>query len=220
MNYLSHFVFNHEVCALPPGPYFVLGVALPDLWLRYSRRRRIRWKAVRAARPQDRVDADLRAGLLNHVEVDGVFHGLPVFAEWQRALRPLCRDGDVHSVLADFLAHMAVELALDQRLLLADPDLPDRFYELLARCDEVLAAERTARLGDVPTDGLAEVIEQFIARGFLRQYGNTAGLVDVVQRVLAFAQLPAPPVQLLERVLVRAAEIADPQAIWSALTRP
>ena len=51
MNYLAHFVFNHRICGRPLEPYFALGVVLPDLWLRFSRERRIRWRAVQAAQP-------------------------------------------------------------------------------------------------------------------------------------------------------------------------
>ncbi len=70
MNYLSHFFFNHTVCGVEPEPYFAMGVLLPDLWLRFSRKRRIRWKAVRAASPTGARGQALRAGLLNHVELD------------------------------------------------------------------------------------------------------------------------------------------------------
>ena len=47
MNYLGGYVFNHGVCQVVPEPHFEMGVALPDLWPRFSRGRRIRWECVR-----------------------------------------------------------------------------------------------------------------------------------------------------------------------------
>ncbi|GAF97361.1 unnamed protein product, partial [marine sediment metagenome] len=76
MNYLGHYVYNHAICGLDRQPDFVLGVALPDLWPRFSRKRRIRWQAVHAANVRDPQARQLRAGLLNHVAVDRRFHAL------------------------------------------------------------------------------------------------------------------------------------------------
>ena len=59
MNYLSHYVYNHEICGLPCEPYFVMGVALPDLWLRYSRSRRIRWRALESAVVTDSMEVTM-----------------------------------------------------------------------------------------------------------------------------------------------------------------
>lgn len=219
MNYLAHFVYNHEVCGRPVEPYFALGVVLPDLWLRYSRRHRIRWPAVRAATLADRVDVQLQAGLLNHVAVDRAFHVLPVFLRWQRELRAAI-DGDaVHPALIDFLVHMCLELALDHHLLVAAPDLVERFYGVVAQCDARRAAARVGVLGAVSTDGLDEVIRQFVARRFLRHYRTPAGMTDVVRIVLKLAEIPAPPNALLDDITARSVVLADPAAVWAGLPR-
>lgn len=216
MNYLSHFVFNHDICGLAEEPYFAAGVVLPDLWLRFSRQRRIRWKAVRAATPRDTLDANLRAGLLNHADVDKRFHTLPQFAGWQAQLRARL-NGELHPAVAEFLAHMAVELALDHRLLCDTPRLVDRFYDLLSRADASTVAERMAVLGAVDTRGLDGIIRQFLARRFLRHYRAPAGLCDVVRIVFSLAGFPAPPPRILEEQIAHALRIADPPAVWEGL---
>ena len=147
MNYLSHFVFNHEVRDLPCESYFALGVVLPDLWMRFSRKRRIRWKAVRAAEPTNAVGRNLRAGLLNHIEADRLFHTAPVFLRWQRELKERVGADDIHPALVDFLAHAMLELALDHHLLHEDESLLPRFFDVLAGCDAELAAQRVGGAG-------------------------------------------------------------------------
>ncbi len=214
MNYLSHFVYNHDVCDLPAEPHFALGVVLPDLWLRFSRRRRIRWKAVRAAETPDPVDGALRAGLLNHVATDRRFHALPVFAQWQRDVRNAVDTDGVHAALVDFLAHMSIELALDHHLVVADDGIVQRFYDTLAPCDPQDVALRVGRLGQVDTGGLDDVIAKFMARRFLRHYRTAAGLSDVVRIVLSLADIPPPPDHTIDEILAHSLAVASPTDVW------
>lgn len=218
MNYLSHYVFNHDVCDLPPDPPFVMGVALPDLWPRFSRTRRIHWPSVRAATPAEPADAQLRAGLLNHVAADRAFHALPAFLTWQRETRGHARDDAAHPAVLDFVAHVAVELALDHRLVCADTELPHRFYADYDAVTPHEVEQRVGRLGRVDATGLADLIAGFRVRGFLHRYGTRAGLLDVLQRILRHTRIPAAPADdALARAVDCAATIADPAAVWSGL---
>lgn len=219
MNYLAHFVYNHDVCGLPREPYFAMGVALPDLWLRYSRSRRIRWRAVQAATVTIPPAVHLRDGLLNHREVDRQFHGAPVFRYWQRMLKGAVGGGDVRPAVVDFLAHMAIELALDYHLLRADPALVGRFYDTIAPCDPAVVARRVGMIAAVQTPGLDDVVRKFIARRFLRHYRSRAGLADVVRIVLALATIPAPPPAHIDAVLAAADALVEPEQVWAELTR-
>ena len=218
MNYLAHFVFNHEICGYEAQPYFVMGVALPDLWPRFSRTRRIRWRAVRGREPGDAIDTQLRAGLLNHADVDRRFHVLPSFLRWQRELKARVDDGQTHSMLLDFLTHLAIELAIDHHLVRADAEAADRFYEQLAVCDLALAEQRVGELADVNTDGLGEVIRGFLARRFLHRYRGRTGLLTVMQRVLELAAIrDMPSSALVEQTLDHATTLVVPQRIWAEL---
>ncbi|MEW6252755.1 MAG: hypothetical protein AB1716_19135 [Planctomycetota bacterium] len=217
MNYLAHFVFNHQVCGLPADPYFALGVVLPDLWARYSRRKRLRWRAVRAALPADAIDAALQAGLLNHVEVDRRFHTLPLFAQWQAATRAAHNGNGAHPAVLDFVAHMAVELALDHHLLRAKVGLADRLYDLLAMCDPELAAERAGRLGAVDAGGLGPIIRSFVGRRYMHGYVRRDGLVEAIGLVLTAAEIPVPQADALHAYLGCALELVDPARLWAEL---
>ncbi len=217
MNYLSHYVYNHQVCGQAVQPYFVLGVALPDLWSRFSRSRRIRWRAVRAAEPQAPAAQRLRAGLLNHVDVDRAFHTAPTFLRWQRRLKDAISTDGVHPALVDFVVHAGVELALDHNLLRRQPDLADEFYDAVSACSPVDVAGHVSQLGDVDTAGLEDVLRQFFARRFLRSYRTPEGLVCAMQLVLGFIDVPQPPRAFIAEVFRQAVEMSDPAAVWPEL---
>jgi len=195
-----------------------MGVALPDLWPRFSRTRRIRWAAVRAARPRVPRTANLRAGLLNHVAADRRFHALTCFQVWQRQIKAAATHDDAHPLVLDFLAHVAVELALDHRLVCTDRLAPDRFYDLLSACELDQVEQRVGVLADVNARGLAPVIRAFIARRFLRRYVSPAALVVVLRRVLRLTTVATgAPDDLLERIVQHTIELADPAAVWGAM---
>lgn len=217
MNYLSHYVYNHRVCGLEPEPYFAMGVALPDLWLRFSRKRRLRWRAVQAAQPATPEGERFRAGLLNHIATDRRFHTSLTFLRWQREIKTAVVADDVHPALVDFLVHMGIELALDYRLLLDDPGLVERFYDLLSGCDAGHVAQYAQEQGAVDTTGLDEVIRGFIRRRFIRRYRSDNGLAEVVRIVLSLVAIPSPPEQLVHDVLAAAVERARPEAVWEEL---
>lgn len=221
MNYLSHYVYNHEILGLAPQPYFVMGVALPDLWSRYTRARRIRWKSVQACRPADDTDLCLRAGLLNHVDADRRFHCLPAFLRMQRALKDQLAPAQLRSGLLDFFSHIAIELALDHALLRRRPGLADRFYDDLARCDRAEVETRVARLGAVDTTGLGDVIGAFVARRFLRWYAQPEGLMEATRLILSRTSVTVPADgRFLAELFERAIPLADPDAVWRELPLP
>ncbi|MBK9128438.1 MAG: hypothetical protein IPM13_11670 [Phycisphaerales bacterium] len=217
MNYLSHYVFNHQVCGLPREPGFVAGVALPDLWLRFSRRRRIRWRCVRSAEPRDARESALREGLLNHAEADRAFHALPLFLTWHRAVRDAAGPCDVHPAMVDFLSHVAVELALDHHLLSREPTLVDEFYDAVAGCDADWVEVATGRMVGVDTSGLGEVVRAFVRRRFIRVYATHRGLSEVVHVILELARFPHPPTRVVGRLISEALVRVSPAAVWAAL---
>jgi hypothetical protein len=219
MNYLGHYAFNHEVSGLDPQPYFVMGVALPDLWSRLSRRRRIRWNAVRAAEPADSRSAGLRAGMLNHVAIDRRFHTLPVFIDWQRELHQRVSGDGTHPALLDFLVHIAVELTIDRVLVRETPQLADRFFDTLQQCDYGGVEERIGRIAAVNPRGLRELLRVFVGRRFLRNYARRDALLGVMRHILGLTSVRhTPPDRLLLDLLDAAHEQVDPRWIWEELS--
>jgi len=218
MNYLAHFAFNHDICQLEPEPYFVMGVALPDLWPRLSRRRRIRWKCVRAASSSDPRACRLRDGLLNHARTDRRFHALPAFVGWQRDLKTRVATDAVRRALLDFLVHVVLELAMDQHLLRRSPQLADRFYDCLQQCDYPTVEANMAQVAGVNARGLANLLRTFIGRRFMRRYTEPEALFGVVQHVLSLTAVRERPTDgLLREMLQSAAQLVDAATIWNGL---
>ncbi len=218
MNYLGHYVYNHHVGDLPADPYFVLGVALPDLWPRFSRRRRLRWRAVRAAEPHRPEARQLRRGLLNHVVVDRRFHACPAFLGWQRELRGAADGGTPAPVWLDFAAHVAVELAIDHLLARRLPAAAEGFYDRLARCDCDLAEALTGELGDVDATGLGAEVRGFIGRRFLPKFARVETLAQVLRYILRLTSLAgAIDGGRLRDLTQTAVRIVEPEKIWDQM---
>lgn len=218
MNYLGHYVFNHEVCRLEPEPYFVMGVALPDLWPRFSRRRRIRWRCVRDARPSDPSAVRLRDGLLNHATVDQRFHALPAFVDGQRELKARVAADGTHPALFGFLAHLALELALDRWVVREDRQRAEDFFDQLARCEPRAVEHAIGTIVGVDTRGLAEEVRGFVRRRFLANFARAETLVHVAQYILKLTVAgQTPPERLVRQLLETAVAVIEPSTIWSQM---
>jgi hypothetical protein len=218
MNYLGHYVYNHIVCRIEPQPYFTLGVVLPDLWPRFSRRRRIRWKAVRGAAVSDPRARQLRAGLLNHVAVDQRFHALPSFLRWQRTLKRRVAGSPPRPALIDFLAHLVLELTLDHRLACAEPRAATDLYDSIGSCRLDFVERQVGQLGDVDARGLGRAIREFIRRRFLPRFARRDTLPRVVDFVLSLTPVAAaPPRATIRALLELSARLVDPETVWAEM---
>ena len=222
MNFLSHYVFNRDVCKLTQGPYFVMGVALPDLWPRFSRTRRLNWSAVRGFQASDAIDVDLRAGLLNHIAADHLFHGLPAFARWQRELKGRVDAGDVCGATLEFLCHVTIELVMDRQLMASEPQLADTFYDCLELCNLAIVERRVGIIGSVDSLGLSEILRRFVDRRYLQRYATDEGLLHVVRRLLDITSIEDElPDRFLVELFSAAGDIIELQVVWREMgSRP
>lgn len=221
MNFLSHYYYNHRACGRPADPDFVMGVALPDLWSRFSRRRRIHWKSVRGAAPSGRAQRQLRAGLLNHAEADRRFHLLPDFLRWQVQVARAADGQPGHPFVREFLAHVAIELALDHRLLRENPGLGEEFYTRLEFCRIHELEGRVAELARVDARGLAARVRDFLTHRFVCRYADPRALQHALADVLALTSVrERPSAGVMARMLDCAIEIVAPRRVWEALGEP
>jgi len=218
MNYLSHYFLNHHVAGIEAQPGFVLGVALPDLWRRYSTTHRIRWKHVGSG-PRDHAgDESIRLGLLNHAEADRRFHALPAFIEWQRDLKRRFDDRGLHSALLDFLTHVSIELTLDRQLIAQQPTLVDDFYAHMELSRAPDLDTRLAAITGTQTAGLHEIVALFLSRRFLAQYPDPRALAAIIQRLLTFIRHPVTaPTPLLLEMLDKTLAITQPERVWEEM---
>jgi hypothetical protein len=221
MNFISHFYFNHYVQDIPPTPHFVLGVTLPDLWPQLSRKRRLKWGMIEAQAPLGGRQGALRAGLLNHVAADRVFHVADCFVRWQRAVkREVAETTDVYHLLADFAAHLAVELALDHHLVRARPEVADQYYAVLGdACDARVEAD-VAAVGHVDASGLARLLGAFLRRRTFCGFADPEALYATARFVIGLTSLADRLTDgLVERAVDAAIRGVDPAQLWSRMPR-
>lgn len=222
MHFVAHYWWNHRVGDLPERPYFALGVALPDLWSRYSRERRIHWRTVQRFQPPDEWRFDLRAGLLNHIQADKYFHASPSFLRWQHELKAEHREReDIHSAVLDLVTHVALELALDHHLIGQEPSIAAHYYDVLGECDVARVEAQLQPMVRAESTGVGDVVRGFIERRFLSQFGDVEALVGVLELILSLPRVDASaPHDIAATVMRRAVQIANPAAIWREMPRP
>ena len=166
MNFLSHHVVARRLEPGAPDAFFV-GNVLPD---------------IAQVRLKPGPEGSLNAGIRLHLNSDRAFHSDPEFVR----LCGIAGDGLRQTALSTppkrvfFLAHVAVELALDSVLLSLDGGLAE---DLLARMhrgrDEALAALDTLRpdRAEAERESWAARYDRFLEHRFVAKYGDTEQLV-------------------------------------------
>lgn len=201
MNYFSHAHrwLDRDDC----DPYWLAGLAVPD-WLGVAARRtKCRTKHVEPAfdHTDSRVAA-LARGVAQHHDDDRWFHETRTFVElnlyFSRTIVEHCRE---HSDLrASFLAHVLVELLLDDVLADRNRQRLDAYYEQMAKLDGEWVAEQIAQFCGKPVGRLGEFIDKFVELRFLTDYAEDRLLVFRLNQVMnrvGLAQLPNSLSELL-----------------------
>lgn len=195
MNYLSHFYYDQAIAPEDAGEraYFRVGVMLPDLLSAVDRRARVDFAATEAAPADTPEQAAFYAGLRRHEQADQRFHTGAYFTRetdhLKRALR--AQAWEAPRVRCWFLAHVALEILLDSRLLCADPSLAARFYQELGAAEPARWIPWLSPVLTKPALHLGEAFDAFLTRSFLERYRAIDDLVTALQRVMARARQPA-----------------------------
>lgn len=188
MNYFAHgrmFVDD---------PYFVAGTALPDWLSVVDRGVRVRGKHAEPFHAHDDTRlASLARGLSQHHADDGWFHETRAFHElcWAFAhrLREAYPDDDSHR--PGFLAHILIEVLLDDALIAAEPERIDTYYAGLATVDAEWVESAVEQLGPRRPQKLAWFIGRFVEVRFLLDYADDERLRFRMNQVLGRVGLPA-----------------------------
>jgi len=167
VNFLSHYYFERH----SPCPERILGVLLPDL-LKNADKRYVfhprRHEAQLFADPKTR---RISEGWYRHVEVDRAFHNSPFFLAHCRALRKELAPLLEHlPVRPSFMAHIAIELLLDQLLMRDGMADPAALYEQLDRADRTAVRKYLTVLGSVDVDLFLQFYEKFVASRYILEY--------------------------------------------------
>ncbi|MEO1524822.1 MAG: hypothetical protein AAFX06_05265 [Planctomycetota bacterium] len=202
MNFLSH--------ALPylDQPLVAVCTAVPDWLSVIDRKIRARERMVTAVLDQSAspnqgevIDQDDEAlqqvakGILAHIRDDHWFHGTAAFTETNLQLAVELRDrlpGD-RGFRPMFLGHILIEVLLDAFWIRDQPELGERYYELVEACPAETIERCVNQITGKPTDRLVTTIGRFAKSRFLFDYLDDERLLfrlnQVMQRV-GLAELP------------------------------
>jgi hypothetical protein len=208
MNYFAHGVRFLD------RPYFLAGTAIPDWLSVVDRQVRLRAKHVEPfASGEATPEAELAAGILQHLRDDAWFHATGAFARVSAELTILFREtlppDDAHR--PSFLGHIVTEMLLDAVLIARDPRALDNYYEALLRLDGERIERAVNRMARRPTDRLALFIPLFGQERFLADYQDPARLFVRLNQILRRVKL-APLPQAAQNVLADALGIVEPSA--------
>ena len=177
MNYLSHFHLDREKCT----PNFTLGLMLPDL-ARNHPEENIRFRLPHLTKG----NAEIKAGILRHLEVDELFHESPFFEKMMTAIKAKILAADFENVQKRIyaLAHVWLEIMMDRALLHRDNSVGDEYYNQLTKVNE------PDFVGFLIVNGLSKKPEKFWQRfcdfrerQYLRNYLNDDSLAWVFERI-------------------------------------
>jgi hypothetical protein len=187
-------------------PYFVVGSGVPD-WLSMADRDvRVRIKHVRPfEHDRDRVTASIARGVVRHIEDDAQFHSTRAFAELSLDLTGMIRrDLDADSDLrSSFLAHLLVEVLLDDNLIARDPGELDRYYKVMDSVDMDRVQATVNRMARGTTERLAGLIRGFNGHRVLSDYARDDKLfvrLNQVMRRINCAVLPETFCRILPEI--------------------
>ncbi len=187
MNFLSHYYFERY----SPHSERILGALLPDLLKNVDKNYSFhpqRSEERLFAHPQTRYISE---GWYRHVEVDKLFHGSPFFLDHCHVLRKELEPLLEHlPVRASFMAHIAVELLLDQLLIRHEIVNPVRLYEHLGHVSRSTIRQYLTALEGVDIDLFLQFYEKFIDSKYILEYAHddriSYALFNICKRVWKF----------------------------------
>lgn len=208
MNYFAHGIRFLD------QPYFLAGTAVPDWLSVVDRRVRVR---PRGARPfadgSGSPQADVAAGVLQHLHDDHWFHETRAFVETMGELGRWFREllGPDDGFRPGFLGHIVTELLLDRVLMEERPHLLDRYYDRLRDVDPRRVEDAVNRMARGETEALSRFILLFLQSEFLRDYLDSKALLRRLNQVMGRIKLKPLPDDA-EEVLDRGRELVRTRA--------
>jgi hypothetical protein len=208
--------------------YWLAGLAVPD-WLGVAARRtKCRTRHVEPKLDDDdRRLAALARGIAQHHDDDRWFHETRAFVElnmaFSREIVAKCHERT--DLRASFLAHVVVELLLDDELAKHERSRLGNYYDVMASVDAEWVASQVEAMSGNSAGRLAEFIGKFVELRFVEDYAEDRLLVFRLGQVMSRVGLEGLPdsfAELLpgfrEQVAERAEELmlapAEARTFW------
>lgn len=190
MNYFAHGM------RFVDRPYYLAGTAVPD-WLSVADRK-IRMRSARVepfVEHSGTIQAEVAAGVLQHLQDDRWFHQTPAFYQTSGDLTELFRNalGADDGFRPGFLGHIVLELLLDDVLIEERPETLEAYYDAIAAIDPREVQSAVNQMAREATGRLEIFIPLFHREQFLRDYSRPDRLLyrlNQVMRRIKLNQLP------------------------------
>ncbi len=191
MNYFAHGMQYID------RPYFLAGTAVPDWLSAVDRKVRMRTRYVAPfADGSGTIQAEIAAGVLQHLEDDQWFHRTRAFIETSAELALLFRSalGNEDAFRPGLLGHIVTELILDGILIQQNLRLLDDYYASLQKINADAVQNAVNRMTQhATTSRLATLIGSFQQEQFLRDYLDPTQLVYRLNQVMRRIKLKQVP---------------------------
>lgn len=195
MNYFAH------ALQFLDRPAFVIGTSMPDMLSVVDRKMRLRSKRVDPfADGSGTFDAELAAGILQHLKDDRWFHQTRGFLVTSGKLTRLFKEvlGSEDGVRCPFLGHIVTELQLDGALAERYPDKLDEYYDRLSEIDATAVENSVNQMATRTSDRLAYLIGRFHEEQFLRDYQEPNRLLFRLNQVMLRVRLDPLPDEMAD----------------------
>lgn len=168
-------------------PLIAIGASLPDWMAAADRKARLRQK--RAAMFTDEEEptlAGISAGVVQHHQDDYWFHKSPAFRDYEMKFAIEIRDlyGSDQSLRSGFVAHVLIEMFLDDWLARRYPGKLEQYYDLVAAADAKAIQQTINVFATRPTTKLVRAMEVFLRERYIFDYATDAGAVKRMNGVL------------------------------------
>jgi hypothetical protein len=208
MNYFSHAIRFLD------RPVFAVSTGLPDMLSVADRSVRLRARRVEPfMETASDFEAEVAAGVLQHLEDDAWFHKTRAFVETNVELTRLFREtiGAGDGMRCSFLGHIVTELQLDGVLAKRYPHLLDQYYDLMGDADAKAIQTCVNQMAAKQTERLAVLIPRFHQEQFLRDYSEPSRLRFRLNQVMLRVRLEQLP-EALEEALAESWQIVESRA--------
>ena len=195
MNYFAH------ALQFLDRPAFVIGTSMPDMLSVVDRKMRLRSRKVDPfADGSGTFDAELAAGILQHLKDDRWFHQTRGFLVTSGELTRLFKEvlGSEDGVRCPFLGHIVTELQLDGALAERYPDKLDEYYQRLGEIDATAVENSVNQMATRTSDRLAYLIGRFHEEQFLRDYQEPNRLLFRLNQVMLRVRLDPLPDEMAD----------------------
>lgn len=180
MNFLSHYYFDRNTI----DPNLVLGAVLPDLVKNANKT----WN-LHPEKNQEQFNGSeklqsILCGWQKHLEIDRFFHNSSFFKEHTKALKtafvPVLQ---LSPVRPSFLAHIALELLLDNLLITRDLIDAEQFYKHLKNSDRLAIIHflELNSLQDAPQ--FLHFFDSFLEANYLHSYREAHKIMYALNRI-------------------------------------